>query len=52
MVGKYLALFGLALIAITGSWAAEEDVFEWGDGDFAEELRRHDNTLVMFYAPW
>ncbi|XP_001599732.2 protein disulfide-isomerase A3 [Nasonia vitripennis] len=52
MVGKYLALFGLALVASTGTWAAEEDVFEWGDGDFAEELRRHDNTLVMFYAPW
>lgn len=43
----------LILAALTAScWAAEEDVFEWGDGDFAEELRRHDNTLVMFYAPW
>ncbi|XP_058790201.1 protein disulfide-isomerase A3-like [Phymastichus coffea] len=49
MIGKCLFL-GLFVVAST--LAAEEDVFEWTDGDFVEELKRHDNTLVMFYAPW
>ena len=44
-------LLGLLLLAVT-SFAAEEDVYEWNDGEFSEELKRHENTLVMFYAPW
>ena len=50
MISKGLLLALLGLVALAS--AAEEDVLEWGDGDFAEELKRHDNTLVMFYAPW
>lgn len=48
MFSKYLVLCFL----IAGAWAGEDDVFEWTDGDFAQELERHENTLVMFYAPW
>ncbi|XP_015599675.1 protein disulfide-isomerase A3 [Cephus cinctus] len=48
MMLKYFFLLILAL----GLRAAEEDVFEWTDDDFAPELERHENTLVMFYAPW
>ncbi|XP_012277222.1 protein disulfide-isomerase A3 [Orussus abietinus] len=39
-------------LLVLGGWAAEEDVFEWTDDDFIHELDRHENTLVMFYAPW
>ncbi|KAJ8678737.1 hypothetical protein QAD02_014524 [Eretmocerus hayati] len=43
----------LAITAIIDSAANEDsDVHEWGDSDFSEELRRHEHTLVMFYAPW
>lgn len=50
MITKCLILFGLV---VAGCWADDDaDVLDWGDDDFAEELRRHDNTLVMFYAPW
>ncbi|XP_011494031.1 PREDICTED: protein disulfide-isomerase A3 [Ceratosolen solmsi marchali] len=45
-------LLVVAVFAAVACQATEEDVLEWADGEFAEELRRHDNTLVMFYAPW
>lgn len=32
--------------------AAEEDVLELSDSDFASTLAQHDTALVMFYAPW
>lgn len=48
MWSKWFALCFLAL----GALAAEEDVLDLTDGDFTAELDRHDNTLVMFYAPW
>lgn len=48
MLAKYLAL----LLIVAGAFAAEDDVFEWTDEDFIHELERHENTLVMFYAPW
>lgn len=48
MLHKCLVLFLLCL----GVWAAEEDVKEWTDANFVHELERHENTLVMFYAPW
>lgn len=51
MISKF-SIFTLVLVAIGAVLGAEEDVMEWGDGDFAEELKRHDHTLVMFYAPW
>uniref|UniRef100_A0ABD2WL77 Protein disulfide-isomerase n=1 Tax=Trichogramma kaykai TaxID=54128 RepID=A0ABD2WL77_9HYME len=47
---KCLAL--LLLVATSCCYAAGEDVYEWNDGEFTEELKRHENTLVMFYAPW
>lgn len=49
MIGKCLVL---GLLVVASTFAAEEDVYDWTDGDFVEELKRHDNTLVMFYAPW
>lgn len=51
MFPKYLG-FGILVLILASAWATEEDVYEWSDGDFAEELKRHENTLVMFYAPW
>ncbi|KAH0537739.1 protein disulfide-isomerase A3 [Cotesia glomerata] len=48
MLSKWFVLCFLAL----GALAAEEDVLDLTDGDFTAELDRHDNTLVMFYAPW
>lgn len=32
--------------------AAEEDVLDLTDSDFASTLGQHDTALVMFYAPW
>lgn len=32
--------------------AAEEDVLDLSDSDFASTLAQHDTALVMFYAPW
>ncbi|KAK0082419.1 hypothetical protein PV325_010428 [Microctonus aethiopoides] len=48
MLAKYLILLFL-VIAVR---AAEEDVLELSDDNFTEELKRRENTLVMFYAPW
>lgn len=48
MLTKYLILLFL-VIAVR---AAEEDVLELSDDNFTEELKRRENTLVMFYAPW
>ncbi|XP_012265942.1 protein disulfide-isomerase A3 [Athalia rosae] len=48
MLLRSLILFCLAI----GTFAAEEDVLELSDDDFSHELERHENTLVMFYAPW
>lgn len=45
------SLVFVSVIAI-GALAAEEDVLDLGDDDFAHELERHENSLVMFYAPW
>lgn len=33
-------------------YASESDVLELTDEDFTDELKRHENALVMFYAPW
>lgn len=51
MIRKFF-IFTLVLLTVGGILGAEEDVMEWGDGDFTEELKRHEHTLVMFYAPW
>ncbi|XP_046434463.1 protein disulfide-isomerase A3 [Neodiprion pinetum] len=48
MLFRSLILLSLAL----GAFAAEEDVLELTDDDFSHELERHENSLVMFYAPW
>ncbi|XP_034937220.1 protein disulfide-isomerase A3 [Chelonus insularis] len=47
-----LAKFFLLCLLAFGVHAGEEDVLELTDADFTIELDRHDNTLVMFYAPW
>lgn len=46
---KYFVLLGLLAAAVN---ALEEDVLELGDDNFTDELKRRENTLVMFYAPW
>jgi len=28
------------------------DEWEWDDNEFNSEISRHENILVMFYAPW
>ncbi|XP_011302665.1 protein disulfide-isomerase A3 [Fopius arisanus] len=43
--------FLLCLLAL-GAYAGEEDVLDLGDDDFTSKLDQHENTLVMFYAPW
>lgn len=40
------------LLLILGAYADEKDVLELTDETFESELERHENTLVMFYAPW
>ncbi|KAH8245754.1 hypothetical protein KR038_006835 [Drosophila bunnanda] len=45
-----LLLFLLTFVAFSG--AADEDVLQLGDDDFASVLKQHETTLVMFYAPW
>ncbi|XP_066591998.1 protein disulfide-isomerase A3 [Prorops nasuta] len=42
-------LFTLLFLVV---WAEEKDVLELTDDTFSHELERHENTLVMFYAPW
>jgi len=44
-------LFVLPLLLL-GVLADEKDVLELTDETFESELERHENTLVMFYAPW
>ncbi|XP_023246468.1 protein disulfide-isomerase A3 [Copidosoma floridanum] len=51
MTSKWLCI-GLLICFGSFSWAAEEDVLDWTDDDFKDELPRHKNSLVMFYAPW
>jgi hypothetical protein len=34
------------------SHAAETDVIELSDNDFAARISEHETVLVMFYAPW
>lgn len=51
MLRKCLAILP-ALLLILGAYADEKDVLELTDETFESELERHENTLVMFYAPW
>lgn len=50
MLGSIKFYLLLGLIYICG--AAEEDVLDLVDSDFASKLGQHETTLVMFYAPW
>ncbi|XP_012229248.1 protein disulfide-isomerase A3 [Linepithema humile] len=49
MLRKCLTILPLLLL---GVFAEEKDVLELTDETFDSELERHENTLVMFYAPW
>lgn len=49
MLLKCLTILSLVLF---GVYADEKDVLELTDETFESELERHENTLVMFYAPW
>ncbi|XP_029156289.1 protein disulfide-isomerase A3 [Nylanderia fulva] len=49
MLRKCLTILPLLLLGI---YADEKDVLELTDETFESELERHENTLVMFYAPW
>jgi hypothetical protein len=49
MLRKCLTILPLLLLGVL---AEEKDVLELTDETFESELDRHDNTLVMFYAPW
>jgi len=49
MLRKCLIVLPLLLL---GALADEKDVLELTDETFESELERHENTLVMFYAPW
>lgn len=44
-----LALLAFLFLGVRG---AEEDVLELTDENFTNELANHENSLVMFYAPW
>ncbi|EDV56416.1 protein disulfide-isomerase A3 [Drosophila erecta] len=50
MMWRVAGVLLLGFIAISS--AAEQDVLELGDDDFATTLKQHETTLVMFYAPW
>lgn len=47
-----LKFFVLASLLFLNVYASESDVLELTDDNFTDELKRHENTLVMFYAPW
>lgn len=49
MLRKCLTILPLLLL---GAFADESHVLELTDETFESELARHENTLVMFYAPW
>ncbi|XP_020288215.1 protein disulfide-isomerase A3 [Pseudomyrmex gracilis] len=49
MLRRCLVVLPLLLL---GALADEKDVLELTDKTFDVELERHENTLVMFYAPW
>ncbi|XP_031839157.1 disulfide-isomerase A3 [Nomia melanderi] len=49
MLPKYLSFLFLVLVSVL---AEEKDVLELTDENFSHELEQHENTLVMFYAPW
>ncbi|KYN06137.1 PREDICTED: protein disulfide-isomerase A3 [Cyphomyrmex costatus] len=49
MLRKCLVVLPLLLLGVL---ADEKDVLELTDETFESELERHENTLVMFYAPW
>ncbi|OAD59096.1 Protein disulfide-isomerase A3 [Eufriesea mexicana] len=49
MVPKYFSFLFLGFVTV---WAVEKDVVELTDETFSHELEQHENTLVMFYAPW
>lgn len=49
MLPKYLSFLFLVLVTVL---AEEKDVLELTDDNFSHELEQHENTLVMFYAPW
>ena len=44
-----LALLAFLFLGVRGS---EEDVLDLTDDNFTSELANHENSLVMFYAPW
>ncbi|XP_026319359.1 protein disulfide-isomerase A3 [Hyposmocoma kahamanoa] len=50
MLGSIKVLLLIGVIYLCR--AAEEDVLELSDSDFASTLAQHDTALVMFYAPW
>lgn len=52
ILSKYLMFVICSMTIIGVVRSAEDDVSEWSDDDFVHELERHENTLVMFYAPW
>lgn len=49
MLPKYISLLFLFFATVL---AEEKDVLDLTDDTFSHELERHENTLVMFYAPW
>lgn len=49
MLLKSIALLCLVFGAVL---ADEKDVIELTDETFTHQLEQHENTLVMFYAPW
>ncbi|CAK9799830.1 Protein disulfide-isomerase A3 [Anthophora plagiata] len=49
MLFKYLSFLLFVFVAVL---AEERDVLELSDDTFTSELEQHENTLVMFYAPW
>lgn len=49
MLPKIVVFVSLLFLNV---YASESDVLELTDDDFTDELKRHENALVMFYAPW
>lgn len=49
MIPKFFVLASLLFLNV---YASESDVLDLTDDNFKSELKRHENALVMFYAPW